>query len=583
MELTRRGFLTGAAMAATGAVAAGAMAAQPATQANAAEATAPTAETMAANANGDYVPTWTWEVPPAAITDDQIAETYDYDIVICGAGISSGPAALYAAQQGAKVVVLEKAGKVMNKRLHTMGFNARCQKEAGIEFDRTETLRDFWNITNAFQGRLSLYARFFDNSGPFIDWLEEQMATIGCTLLPGMPSFAAGGGGVQFWNEYPTPIFFGEPGTGNITVNGSNWDWAEAIADLAKNAGAEYVFHTPVRQLVRGGVANGTEGRVEGVIAQREDGSYVRYNASKGVLLATGDFGMNEEMLRAFNPTLLKVVDTVAEPNNVGDGHMMAMWVGADMDAYAGGDLFPMNTTTDCADLRPLPSENPALASMQELGWRPAVANLQGLIVDMSGRRVGTEDMVFQSFSHVILSTPNGRVYGIFDGAWHEKYKDFGYAEVDLMAINTQEEVDKEVERGIIHKYDTLDELCAGEGFDPDVFNETIQIYNDASAAGEDRQFLKAPKYLASIDTAPFYVAEMGVAMTSTRGGLKIDDHINVMDKKGTPIPGLYAAGNTAGSFYGHIYPPNMPGSGIGHGQTFGWIAVKDMLGEDYL
>lgn len=577
MDLTRRSFLTGSAALAGAAVAAGAASTA------SAEETAPTAEAMKANANGDYQPTWTWAVPPAPITDDQITETYDYDIVICGAGIASGPAALYAAQQGAKVVVLEKSGKVMNKRLHTMGFNARCQKEAGIEFDRTETLRDFWNITNGFQGRLSLYARFFDNSAPFIDWLEKQMNSVGAILIPSVPSFAQGNGGVQFWTEYPTPIFFGEPGTGKITVEGSNWDWAEAIVDMAKEAGVEYVFHTPARQLVRGGVANGTEGRVEAVIAQREDGSYVRYNAEMGVLLATGDFGMNEEMIRAFNPTLLKICDTMCEPNDVGDGHMMGMWVGADMDDYAGGDLFPMHTATNRIDMRPLPSENPVLAAVQDVTWRPAVACLPGLDVDMSGRRVGTEDMVFQSYSHVILSTPNGRVYGIFDGAWHDKYQSFDYTEYDLMAINTQEEVDREVEEGLIHKYDSLEELCEGEGFDPDVFAETIQVYNDACAAGEDRQFLKNPKYLASIDTPPFYVAEMGVSMTSTRAGLKIDDHINVVNTKGVPIPGLYAAGNTAGSFYGHVYPSNMPGSGIGHGQTFGWIAVKDMLGEEYL
>ena len=577
MELTRRHFLTGTALA-TGAATLGVVAGQAM-----GEGDAPTIESMRANANGDYLPKWTWETPPAPITDDQISEVFDYDIVICGAGIAAGPAALYAAEQGAKVVVLEKSGKVMNKRLHTQGFNSRVQLEAGIVDDRTETLKNMWGITNAFQGRMSLYARYFDNSAPFIDWLEEKMASIGSALIPAMPSFAEAYGGVDFWTNCGSPIFFSDPETGLISVMGSNFDWAEAIVNIAKSYGAEYVFHTPVRQLLRGGVANGTEGRVEGVIAQKADGSYVRYNASKGVLLATGDFAMNQEMIRAFNPLLLKLCHSMAEPGDVGDGHMMGMWVGADMDSYAGGDLFPMHTATNRIDMRPTPDEDPAYAAVQDITWRPAVANLPGLCVDMSGRRVGTEDMVFQSFSHVILSTPNGRVWGIFDGAWHDKYQSFGYAERDLMAINTQEEVDREVQEGLIQKYDSLEDLCAGCGFDPQVFAETIEIYNASCAAGEDREFLKAPKYLASIDTPPFYAAEMGVSITSTRCGLKIDDHITVIDKKGSPIPGLYAAGNTAGSFYGHVYPSNIPGSGIGHGQAFGWLAVKDMLGHEYL
>ena len=63
----------------------------------------------------------------------------------------------------------------------------------------------------------------------------------------------------------------------------------------------------------------------------------------------------------------------------------------------------------------------------------------------------------------------------------------------------------------------------------------------------------------------------------------KINDEMQVLDKAGLPIGGLYAAGNTAGSFYGNVYPPNIMGTGIGHGQCFGWLAVKDMLGMEVL
>jgi predicted oxidoreductase len=73
------------------------------------------------------------------------------------------------------------------------------------------------------------------------------------------------------------------------------------------------------------------------------------------------------------------------------------------------------------------------------------------------------------------------------------------------------------------------------------------------------------------------------VSLTSTRGGLRNDERMRVLDKKGLPIPGLYTAGNTAGSFYGNVYPPNIMGSGIGHGQCFSWLAIKEMLGLDYI
>lgn len=88
---------------------------------------------------------------------------------------------------------------------------------------------------------------------------------------------------------------------------------------------------------------------------------------------------------------------------------------------------------------------------------------------------------------------------------------------------------------------------------------------------------------MTTIDTPPYYVSKHIVSVTGMRGGLKINDQMQVLDKKGLAIPGLYAAGNTAGSFYGNVYPPNIMGTGIGHGQCFGWLAIKDMLGMEVL
>ena len=88
---------------------------------------------------------------------------------------------------------------------------------------------------------------------------------------------------------------------------------------------------------------------------------------------------------------------------------------------------------------------------------------------------------------------------------------------------------------------------------------------------------------MCKLDTPPFYCSKTCSSMTSTRGGLKQDERMRVLDTNGLPIPGLYAAGNTAGSFYGDVYPPTVMGSGIGHGQCFGWLAIRDMLGLDYI
>ena len=107
--------------------------------------------------------------------------------------------------------------------------------------------------------------------------------------------------------------------------------------------------------------------------------------------------------------------------------------------------------------------------------------------------------------------------------------------------------------------------------------------YNELCDLGEDLDFYKDPVWMCKLDTPPFYCSKTCSSMTSTRGGLKQDERMRVLDTNGLPIPGLYAAGNTAGSFYGDVYPPNVMGSGIGHGQCFGWLAIRDMLGLDYI
>ena len=149
--------------------------------------------------------------------------------------------------------------------------------------------------------------------------------------------------------------------------------------------------------------------------------------------------------------------------------------------------------------------------------------------------------------------------------------------------MNTPEQLEIDIKNGITVQADTLEELVEQMGVDPEIFNEQLERYHGFCAAGKDLDFYKNPLWLTTIDTPPFYASRHVVSITSTRGGLRNDEHCRVLDKEGMPIPGLYAAGNTAGSFYGNVYPPNVMGSGIGHGQCFAWLAVKDILGLDYI
>lgn len=574
--LSRRSFLTGAAVLGAGAAMAGLAgcssggdAAKPASDDAAAKE--PTTEAAGdGSASSGLQP---WEVPPEPISDDQIVETIDCDIAVCGAGIAGLPGVALAAEQGANVHVLEKAGTYSTARLCTCGFNAKCQTDNGITYDRDKFITDVWKITNGSQGRMSSYGKWFDNSAPYIDWLQGVCQSVGCDIVPQqVTGFKVTNDGVgqvganEFWATYAAMIYFVDK-DGKTLADGVNVDWTGILADYATDKGATIHYNTPAVQLVRD-----ESGRVTSVIGENEVGEYIKINATKGILLACGDMGGNREMMGYYNTSLLKT-RSVAETKNTGDGQMMGMWIGADMDDFAAGDLFPF-VAVDANGERPTSPDSRSYA---------AVANLPVFMVDNTGRRLMPEDLPFQACSvPKITATSDGSAWSVWDSAWQEKFPE-GYPKGDYLSENSPEQIEIDVKNGVTIQADTIEELAEKMGVDSEIFTEQLDRYHGFCEAGKDLDFYKNPLWLTTIDTPPFYASRHVVSITSTRGGLRNDERCRVLDKEGMPIPGLYVAGNTAGSFYGNVYPPNVMGSGIGHGQCFAWLAVKDMLGMEYI
>ena len=251
---------------------------------------------------------------------------------------------MLAAEQGANVHIVEKAGTYGTARLCTSGFNAKLQTENGIHYDRKEFISEAWKITNGVQGRMSSYGKWFDNSGPYVDWLQEIFQSQGYDLVAQQVNgFKVTNDGIgqqgyeSFWTAFASMIYFVDK-DGKTLDSGVNPDWTGIMAKYAEDHGATFHYNSPAVQLVRDG--NG-EGRVTSVICETEDGSYVKYNASKGILLTTGDFASNKEMMGYYNRSLLKASTAIAEVKNTGDGHKMGLWVGADIDDFACGDCFP--------------------------------------------------------------------------------------------------------------------------------------------------------------------------------------------------------------------------------------------------
>lgn len=571
IEVTRRNFLAG--MAGAGALAAVGLAGCSSGGAES-QAAAPAGES-GTQATGSTEPAFL--TAPDPIPDSEIAETIECELVICGAGICGLPAAMLAAENGADVHVLEKGSTYGLFRLCTAGFNSDLQKRYDLTTDRKEFVTSTWAITNGVQGRMSSYGLWFDNSAEYINWLEKIFNDEGYQLVPAasleykITNDGIGMAGANpLWQAFSQMIFFAHE-DGSFFATGNPVDWTGVMEKYATEHGATFHYNSPAVQLIRD-----SDGRCSGVIAKNENEEYVRYNASKGVLLTTGDMGADHEMMEYYNRSLSKIIRYNVNANDTGDGQKMGMWIGADMDEFACGDLWPFAAVMMDGTLPDF---------LDGTHFYAGVASVPGvMVVDGAGRRLMAENLPFQSPSIPKLTcTPDGCAWSIWDSAWEEKWPKDGYMVEDYTASNTQKEVDMNVEKGLTFKFDTLDELAEHCGFDKEMFTASINRYNELCELGEDLDFYKDAVWMTGIDTPPYYASKHCSSMTSTRGGLKNDERCRVLDKEGKPIPGLYAAGNTAGSFYGSVYPPNVMGSGIGHGQCFSWLAVKDILGLDYI
>ncbi len=327
--------------------------------------------------------------PPDPIPESEIIETVDCDIVICGAGICGLPAAMLAAENGANVHVVEKGSTYGLFRLCTAGFNSDVQTKLGLTTDRKEFITSTWAITNGVQGRMSSYGLWFDNSGPYVNWLEGIFNEKGYQLIPAASlDYKITNDGVDMpgasplWQAFAQMIFFAQE-DGGFFATGDPVDWTGVMEAYATEKGATFHYNAPAVQLLRD-----DSGRCTGVIAKNESDEYVRYNASKGVLLTTGDMAADREMMAHYNVSLSKIVRYNINTNDTGDGQKMGMWIGADMDEFACGDLWPFAAVMMDGTLP---------TTFEGTHFYAGVANLPVLMVDGAGRRLMAENLPFQS------------------------------------------------------------------------------------------------------------------------------------------------------------------------------------------
>ena len=556
--LSRRAFL---GLGATAAALAGAG------LAGCAPSAAPTKDEEAAAAVND------WLGAEPEIPEDKIVETIDTEVLVCGAGTSGLFAACSAAEEGAKVVCIEKAAIGGGVRDNLGSLNSRLQKEAGCEIDENEICNDLMRYADGYCNP-RLYHIWAQNSGEAIDWYQDRLEEAGFQLFfeaanDAKPSIYKhwATGHIPSW---PADVEFA--GLKDVT-NGKI-----VLGDYAKKVGVDFRFTTPLVKLVH------ENGKVTGAIAKGSDG-YIKINASKGTVVCTGGYARNEDMLKALQPqTLNKYSLSIAIDGTTGDGIKSCMWAGARMDEVHTAMVFDRVAVK--------PDEFGGAQTTGSLFW---MGSNPWLKVNLNGERFANESGPYDYILNAALTQPHHTVVDIWDSDYEtylEQFDIHGCARVypfengapTNMTLETVKGINEGLlAEGYIVKADTIEELAVKLGFSgeaKDAFLAEVEKYNGFYDAQEDPDFGKEAYRLSELRTAPFYGIWYGGSLLTTVDGLRINEDMQVLNAESQPIEGLYAAGDCSGSIFGNNYPEYIVGCACGRTITFARHAVRHMVGD---
>lgn len=532
MTITRRGFLglAGVASFAAGASIAGCAPA-------AKEGNAP----MASTGEGDSAEKKAASYSPVA--------TYDCDICICGAGNSGLSAAVEAAQQGLGVVVLEKQGGTGGGGIGTEGVfavNSQMQKDANISIKPAEIISCEMEYSHNRANGL----KWFDlvqASGDNIAWLKD----CGVNFTGVVDDYHGG--------MFETFHWFGE--------NRAHDDFSPAMTQTAKSLGVEFLLNCPAVELVTEG------GAVTGVYAQKVNGDYVLVNA-KAVVLATGGFANNDEYLQEGGFSDTANVKRFLYGYD-GDGVRMALEAG-------GASNVPRMSGLMQLTVQGAPGGEYGTFGRGD-GLVVAGHNACSMWVNEDGQRFCAESAGVENWmADMIPSLAHYKLYSIYDSKiFKDAYDGMIMPRIDWEA--TQQELQERIDTNPYNDFfsaDTLEELVkkASEALelDYDTVMEAVNTYNQMCETGEDEYFGKPAEYMQKIDNPPYYFCYMPQACMVTFGGIRTNRKMEVVDKSGVAIPGLYSAGVDSADLWPNIYTINVPGGTNANNINSGRFASKN-------
>lgn len=526
------------------------------------------------NSNGETASAgWLGTAPE--ITD--ISETWDTDLLIVGAGNAGLAAGAYAAKHGVKFRMIEKMetlGKVRNWYAAVDSVDSKAQ--GGEKVDRTRMLNELKRYSS---GKLNMRAwqTWMNESAGMHDFVKEMYAK----YAPDM-NVTVTVGDEAVWPESEGFYF---PQVEHFWGFGGEMNRNQMFEAYMKENGTEIDFNTSLVKIEREG------NKITGVIAQNtETDKYIRINAAKGVIIATGGYLANTDMMEQLDPLGTSVISCFGgAAQDDGYGIRAGVWAGAAMQEEPAPMLFDRGIIEPGKDAgyETLSTGGKAFRGSYgqfNMGSQPF------LKVNRHGKRFTNESGTYDMMSYAAGNQP-GQVYAmVMDDNMYADAQRFHTLGCSAMTRNSSEEsmkknLEKAMEQGLAFKADTLDDLADKLGFkgdDKTNFLATCERYNELYDNQEDVDFGKPAYRLSALKKAPYYGFWMGAVILTTEQGLLVDENSRVLDAETKePLDGLFAAGDCAGGFFINNYPCLMPGVACSKAMTFGIKSVKVAAGID--
>ncbi|WP_440896506.1 flavocytochrome c [Amphibacillus sp. Q70] len=423
-------------------------------------------------------------------TIDDLEESYD--VVVVGAGGGGMASAIEAYEAGASVAIFEKMPIVGGNTLKSSGgMNA-----AGTSIQEAEEVEDdpesfFEETLDGGHGEndQELLRYMTENAAEGIEWLDSMGITLG--------TLSYSGGMSQPRAHRPTD---GSP-VGGYLVDG--------LFDNLEERDIPVFLNSEVTRLVED---NGEVTGVEVTVDQTED---VTVNAG-AVIVATGGFGANYDMITEYNSDLEGVVTTNHE-GATGDGIQMIQDV--------GGDVVDMEYI----------QVHPTVHQEKSYLISESVRGSGAILVNQSGERFIDELQPRDVVSAGVQEEEGGYAYLIGDAALRERVP----------------AVDHYDEEGLIVEADTIEDLAAEIDMDPETLASTLDAWNEAVQNEEDADHGRTTAMDYELNEGPFFASQIAPGIHHTMGGVRINTNTEVLDTDGNAIPNLYAAGETAGGVHG--------------------------------